>query len=202
MNRRRVVTMNISPQAAQTRAELLRAGREEFAEHGLAGARTDRIATLAGINKQRIYAYFGNKEGLFSAVIADALDELLEVIPLPRVGTRAEKVVEYVTSVAVFHRANPELLRLLQWEALQRGPEVQLDVERAKKYAEKVTMFADALDLEPSQAAHVLLAVIGLAAWPLTMPQLTRLILDHDIDVALDKTTKWSASIAALLVNG
>ncbi|MGN6036652.1 TetR/AcrR family transcriptional regulator [Brevibacterium casei] len=194
--------MTISPQAAQTREALLRAGRAEFAEHGLAGARTDRIATLAGINKQRIYAYFGNKEGLFTAVIADALDELLDVIPLPTGGSRAEKMAEYVTSVAAFHRAHPELLRLLQWEALQLGSGAELNEERTRKYADKVTTFADALDFDRAQAAHVLLATIGLAAWPVAMPQLTRLILDHDLDTALDKTTTWAASIAASFISG
>lgn len=191
--------MTISPQAAQTRETLLQAGRAEFAEHGLAGARTDRIASSAGINKQRIYAYFGNKEGLFTAVIAEAHDELLDVIPIPTDGTRAAKLAEYVTSVATFHREHPELLRLLQWEALQVGSGAELDQERTRKYADKVTAFAEALDLDHAQAAHVLLATIGLAAWPIAMPQLTRLILGHDLDTALDEATAWSASNAAAL---
>ena len=75
--------MTISAQAARTREALLVAGRTEFAEHGLAGARTDRIAALAQVNKQRMYAYFGNKEGLFTAVVADALNDLLEIVALP-----------------------------------------------------------------------------------------------------------------------
>lgn len=135
-------------------------------------------------------------------MIADALDELLDVIPLPTSGTRSEKMAEYVTSVAAFHRAHPELLRLLQWEALQLGSGAELDEERTHKYADKVTAFADALDLKRAQATHVLLATIGLAAWPVAMPQLTRLILDHDLDTALDETTAWSASIAASFVSG
>ncbi|MFT4052448.1 MAG: TetR family transcriptional regulator [Microbacterium sp.] len=192
--------MTLSPQAAQTRDGLLRAARTEFAEHGLAGARTDRIAALAGINKQRIYAYFGNKEGLFAAVIASALDELLDIVPLPQSGTRAEKLTEYVTSVAAFHRAHPELLRLLQWEALQLDSGAELDGERAERYTDKVTRFADALDLERTQAAHVLLATIGLAAWPSAVPQLTRLILGHDLDAALDDAAAWSARAATSFV--
>src|SRR5699024_9716263 len=59
-----------------TRALLLKAARTEFAAHGIAGARVDRIAERAGVNKQRIYANFGDKERLFQHVVGQALDEL------------------------------------------------------------------------------------------------------------------------------
>ncbi|MBU3651833.1 MAG: TetR/AcrR family transcriptional regulator [Limnohabitans sp.] len=54
---------------AQSRARILEAARTEFAEHGLDGARVDRIAALAGINKRMLYHYFGNKDDLFCAVL-------------------------------------------------------------------------------------------------------------------------------------
>src|ERR1700748_3080524 len=66
--------------AARTRADLLRAATAEFAERGIAGARVDRIAAEAGCNKSMIYAYFGNKDGLFDAAFAayvqGSLDEV------------------------------------------------------------------------------------------------------------------------------
>ncbi len=40
----------------------------EFAEHGFAGSRTDRIAKRAGLNKQLLYYYYGSKAALFEAV--------------------------------------------------------------------------------------------------------------------------------------
>ncbi|HAT1174136.1 TPA: TetR/AcrR family transcriptional regulator [Corynebacterium striatum] len=192
--------MTISAQAARTREALLVAGRTEFAEHGLAGARTDRIAALAQVNKQRMYAYFGNKEGLFTAVVADALNDLLEIVALPNQGTRTEKVIEYVTSVATYHRQHPELLRLLQWEALELRPGNEIDSERREKYSNKVDSFADAFGLQRSQAAHMLHAIIGLAAWPVAIPQLTQLILGQTLDTALDTAVQWSANFAATLV--
>ncbi|HCG2982181.1 TetR/AcrR family transcriptional regulator [Corynebacterium striatum] len=197
---RRVKNMTISAQAARTREALLVAGRTEFAEHGLAGARTDRIAALAQVNKQRMYAYFGNKEGLFTAVVADALNDLLEIVALPNQGTRTEKVIEYVTSVATYHRQHPELLRLLQWEALELRPGNEIDSERREKYSNKVDSFADAFGLQRSQAAHMLHAIIGLAAWPVAIPQLTQLILGQTLDTALDTAVQWSANFAATLV--
>ena len=40
---------------------IAKAAQAEFAEHGFSGARTDRIARLAGVNKQLIYYYYGSK---------------------------------------------------------------------------------------------------------------------------------------------
>jgi len=58
-----------SRDAIATQETILRAAMSEFAERGLGGARVDRIADRAGINKKLIYYYFGNKEKLFLAVL-------------------------------------------------------------------------------------------------------------------------------------
>ena len=52
-----------------SRARILTAAHAEFAQHGFDGARVDRIAALAGINKRMLYHYFGNKDDLFCAVL-------------------------------------------------------------------------------------------------------------------------------------
>uniref|UniRef100_UPI000A62305E TetR/AcrR family transcriptional regulator n=2 Tax=Pseudomonadota TaxID=1224 RepID=UPI000A62305E len=55
--------------ADRSQAAILLAAREEFAGHGLAGARMDRIAERADVNKRLIYYYFGSKDDLFLAVL-------------------------------------------------------------------------------------------------------------------------------------
>ncbi len=58
------------PQAAErTRNAVLQAAVEEFAERGLAGARVDKIARRAGVNKQALYYHYGNKDALFQAAL-------------------------------------------------------------------------------------------------------------------------------------
>ena len=52
-----------------TRNKLLTAARLEFARHGFAGARVDEIAERAGVNKQLVYHYFGDKDALYLAVL-------------------------------------------------------------------------------------------------------------------------------------
>ncbi len=54
---------------AATRKKLLAAARREFADNGLAGARVDEIAARAGVNKQLVYHYFGDKDALYLAVL-------------------------------------------------------------------------------------------------------------------------------------
>jgi len=162
-----------------TREKLLRAAREVFAEHGLAHTRISDIAARSGVNRERVYGYFGSKEGLFDAVVNDALDELAEAVPL----TPGEDLVAYVDRVHEFHRLHPQPLRLLLWEALHyRTEPLPGEADRRVRYREKVSALEQSLGAAEGhlQAAPTLFILIGLAAWPSVVPQLARLILGAD----------------------
>lgn len=62
--------------AVSTRRKLLQAARQEFARSGLAGARVDVIAAKAGVNKQLVYHYFGDKDAMYLAVLEWIYDEI------------------------------------------------------------------------------------------------------------------------------
>ena len=57
-----------------TKSRILAAAWHEFAQKGFAGARVDAIAARSGANKRMIYHYYGDKEGLFVAVLEAAYD--------------------------------------------------------------------------------------------------------------------------------
>ena len=59
----------------RSRERILAAALKEFAAKGFAGARVDFIARRAAINKRMLYHYFGNKEGLFKAVLRRKITE-------------------------------------------------------------------------------------------------------------------------------
>ncbi len=101
--------------AAATRARILDAAVTEFAEHGLAGARVDRIAAHAKANKQLLYAHFGGKEALFDAAIEASLGALLDAVPFD-----ASDLPAYAVALHDFVVAHPDLLRLARWHALER----------------------------------------------------------------------------------
>jgi AcrR family transcriptional regulator len=54
---------------ADPQTRILDAARTEFAAYGLAGARIDRIAKSASASKERLYAYYSDKQQLFLEVL-------------------------------------------------------------------------------------------------------------------------------------
>ncbi|MFE3793687.1 TetR/AcrR family transcriptional regulator [Nocardia tengchongensis] len=169
----------------RTRRLLLEAAVLEFAERGPDGARVNAIATRAGINKERIYQYFGDKRGLFEAVLTDQLEQLAAASPLT--ADTAGDLAEYAGHVFDFHRTHPKFLRLMYWEGLQ-PQEGRLPAEsaRASHYADKVAALAAAQQAGtlPDEVApgYLLYAVAALAAWWFAAPQVVRMILGPDTD--------------------
>ncbi|MEV6319935.1 TetR family transcriptional regulator [Nocardia sp. NPDC051787] len=157
-----------------TRQALLRAARAEFAQYGLAGARVDRIAEAAGVNKERIYGLFGSKDKLFDVILIETLREFITVVePLADTEPGA-----YVGKLFDYHRNNPQLLRLMLWEALHRGADAHdIDGWRAQHYVRKSDRAQEQFDVDSSDAGRLLLALCGLANWSLAVPQTTRLLL-------------------------
>jgi len=101
--------------AQATRSRILLAARSEFAQAGIAGARVDRIAAAAQINKNMLYIYFGSKEQLFDAVFDVAIGELLETV-----GIDTDDLPEYAGRLFDHFTAHPELCRLARWFGLER----------------------------------------------------------------------------------
>lgn len=60
----------------RTRRAILEAARSEFCQHGFDGARVERISRKSRSNMRMIYHYFGNKEGLYLAVLEAAYGEI------------------------------------------------------------------------------------------------------------------------------
>lgn len=163
------------PASNRTRDAILQAAYEEFTEHGPAGARVDRIAALAGCNKQRLYAYFKSKENLFAEVLREAHRRLGEAVPLP---TDRAGLDEYVGAVFDFHRRDPSMVRLIAWEGLTFGDSpLPWREERQAFYEEKITALQRALGVDNAPAvAALLITLIGISSWPFVMPQQRNLL--------------------------
>lgn len=110
----------VTRDAKRTEASILAAATEEFARHGLGGARVDRIAELARSNKRMLYYYFGSKDALFLAVLENAYAgirraeeglNLLDTNPVDGVRRLIEFTWKYFTD-------HPEFLVLLNSENL------------------------------------------------------------------------------------
>ena len=99
------------------------AAREEFCERGLDGARIDRIADLAEVNKRMLYHYFGNKDGLYTAVLGEAYAEIRQgerMLQLDQFGP--EEAMERLVRFTFRHfLEKPWFIRLLTTENLQNA---------------------------------------------------------------------------------
>lgn len=149
------------------------AARAEFARVGLAGARVNRIAAASGANKERIYANFGSKEGLFEAVMADAL-----AAHAASFGTWDATPEAIVDRLFDRHRVAPDLLRLMLWEALEyNAAPVPAEAARRDHYRDRIAALGARFELDDrAEAGAALLVLIGLAAWPAVLPQLARML--------------------------
>lgn len=109
--------------ADRSQSTILAAARDEFAEYGLGGARMDRIAERAGLNKRLIYYYFEDKERLFQAVLEQAYRDireeetrlhLLELEPAQAV----RRLIEFTWD---YYLAHPEFMTLLNSANLHKA---------------------------------------------------------------------------------
>jgi len=101
-----------------TRKKLLTAARLEFARHGFAGARVDEIAERAGVNKQLVYHYFGDKDALYLAVLEWVYEDIREQERrLNLEGLPPEKAIRRLIEASFDHlAANPDFIVLLNDE--------------------------------------------------------------------------------------
>ncbi|NEA42068.1 TetR family transcriptional regulator [Streptomyces sp. SID11385] len=106
-----------TPRGAATRRRILDAATEEFALRGIAGARIERIISAARTNKAQLYGYFGNKDGLFDAVVADRTSDIVEMIPFD-----ADDLPGWAVGLYEQNLRRPNLVRLIAWTRLERRP--------------------------------------------------------------------------------
>src|SRR6516164_9687659 len=101
-----------------TRNKLLVAARREFADSGLAGARVDEIAARAGVNKQLVYHYFGDKDALYLAVLEWVYEEIrAHERELNLEGLPPERAIRKLIESSFDHLAtHPDFILLLNDE--------------------------------------------------------------------------------------
>ena len=147
---------------AATLRRILDAAAAEFAQHGIAGARVDRITAAAHTNKAQLYAYFGSKDSLFDAVVADRVTSATEAIPFD-----AAAIADWATRVYDQHLRSPELTRLIAWIRLERRPTGRwFDGDDHAPKVEAITAAQAADRIRPGDPVELLTLVIALAsAW-------------------------------------
>lgn len=120
--------------AERSQGVILAAARDEFAEFGLGGARVDRIAERAGLNKRLIYYYFADKETLFQAVLEQSYRDIrqaeqqLNLLDLEPVDA-VRRLVRFTWD---YYLAHPEFLTLLNSANLHKARHL-VESQRARE---------------------------------------------------------------------
>lgn len=134
---RRAKKPGVRELAAQaTRERLLRAATKVFAKHGLDGGSVDMIAKAAKTYERMIYYYFGNKVGLYLAVLEDTYRRFNEAEA--KLTLDLDRPIDSLREVALFviryYRKNPEFVTLLNNENMHRGKHIS-KVGHARDYS-------------------------------------------------------------------
>jgi AcrR family transcriptional regulator len=107
-----------SRDADRSQSIILNAARDEFAKYGLAGARVDRIAERADINKRLIYYYFKSKDDLFLAVLENTYADIRSAeqkLHLDEMDP-VEAIRQLVSFTWHYYLDHPEFISLLNSE--------------------------------------------------------------------------------------
>lgn len=181
-----------------TKARIFEAAVAEFARHGIAGARIDRIAAEAKANKQLIYAYYGNKGELFASVLEKKMLDLAISVPVD-----PDDIEGWIDRLLDYHSVHPELLRLLFWEGMEYGTaELPHEAERQEHYARKVAAVRDGQErgviTDAIPAPDLLFLLVAMANWAVVVPQMKRILVgggEADTDGLRDSIKKAARRI-------
>jgi AcrR family transcriptional regulator len=131
----------------RTSASILAAAVIEFTDKGYAGARIDAIALKSGVNKRMIYHYFGDKDGLYLAVLesayvgireSEAKLQLTDLEPVQAI----ERLIDFTWDYFIEH---PEFLSLLSTENLHRAKFLKKSKRVLQLHSPLVLMISDVL---------------------------------------------------------
>lgn len=107
----------------ETAGRILAAAEQQFAAHGMAGARTDHISAAAHANKAMLYYYFGSKRRLHRAVLEALFAQLRSMVyaPPPKGSSPRERLLGTVNGYFDFLASHPNYPRLVQREAMEKS---------------------------------------------------------------------------------
>jgi AcrR family transcriptional regulator len=193
----------------RTSASILAAAVTEFTEKGYAGARIDSIAAKSGANKRMIYHYFGDKDGLYLAVLESAYigirssEAELQLTNLEPVEA-IEKLVAFTWDYFIEH---PEFLSLLATENMHRAKFLKKSKRVLQLHSPQVSMISDVLKRGVESGAfrrgvdpvYVYISIASLGIFYLSNRWTLSTIFARDL-TAQAEIRAWGRHISAVIL--
>ncbi len=194
--------------AEVSRARVWSAAADEFAARGFDGAKVDRIAATAGVNKAMIYYHFKSKAGLFNAILHDTFASIADAVRGVRAtgGTPETQLKTYVRAIAGVATDRPFFPRIWLREVAEGGR--HLDPAVARHFREVLKMLgeilAEGVTAGTMRRVNPFLVQLGLVG-PLTLFLASRPLREkfsrthQDLDVATEDVV---AHLQAMVLGG
>jgi len=181
--------------AVASRALVWAAAADEFAARGFDGAKVDRIAATAGVNKAMIYYHFKSKAGLFNAILHDTFSAITEAVrAVCEAGGRPEdRLRAYVAAMAHVADERPFFPPIWLREIAEGGRHVDPTV--AGHFRQVLTMLGGILQdgvaagrMRPVNPFLVQMGIVGpLTLFMASRPLRARFSKGHPgLDVSID----------------
>jgi AcrR family transcriptional regulator len=184
----------------RTRAAILEAATVEITANGLNGARVDEIARRSGINKRMIYYYFGDKEGLYLAVLEATYAGIRNAEVSLELANRdpVDGMRELVNFTWNYFLKHPEFLSLLATENLHRARFLKQSREIRDLHSPLIKMISGLLergtrqkifrsDVDPVQL-YITIAALGF--FYLANRHTLSTIFDRDLNSAENRAAR------------
>lgn len=153
----------------EARAKIAAAAEELFAARGFDGTAIRDIAGKAGVNGAMIHYYFGNKEGLYRALLEGAASRVraLLIETTGGSGSTRERLARFVDAYAAYMLSQPNLARILYREMLTGAKHIKQIAQQyaATNYAMLRTMISDGVErgeLRPVDAELAPISLMGM----------------------------------------
>ncbi|MBC7152094.1 MAG: TetR family transcriptional regulator [Rhizobium sp.] len=132
----------------KTRENILEVATAEFAEFGLSGGRVDAIAEKTRTSKRMIYYYYGNKEGLYLAVLEKAYRKIRSLeSDLELAGMPPDQALRQLISSTFDHdERNPDFVRLVSIENIHHAMHMKRSAEIAELNISVIRTIQEILD--------------------------------------------------------
>jgi TetR/AcrR family transcriptional regulator len=154
-----------------TKEKILRSARNEFAGKGFEGARVDRIASAAGVNKAMIYYHFTSKERLYETILEELFGRARAFLDrvLAEEMTLEVRLSELARFYADVFTSSPELRPIVLREMAGGGERIRamfsrtiLEVEAPRRLR---ALFEEGIQkgaLKRVDSAHAVISFIGM----------------------------------------
>lgn len=182
---------------------------QEFATHGFAGARVERISRAAGTVDRMIYYYFGSKEKLYRAVLEQVYGELIDAqrrFQLP--DDPVEAMRELILHSWDHYQAHPALVRLLMNENLGKGRHFQAS-EAIREASMPLLQTTEAILTRGREAgvfrddvstAHALMTIMSLGFFYLSNQYTCSTWIGVDLGLA-EQRAQWREHIVTVVLD-